>query len=102
MTFKKTTIFGEPSTPITFANEITEFKKDTIKVQVKVLSWPFRSLQNSLQLVFETQYDNNVDPDCAETSSSQDSNGNLNWFSINVEGFELYLFHMLFSFLLHI
>lgn len=72
-----------------------DFKKDTVKLQVRVQSWPFRSLQNSLLIIFETQSESpnsNNNPDCQlVTSSSYDSNENLNWYSMNVEGVEMYL-----------
>lgn len=66
-----------------------------MKLAVGIRSWPFKSLKNSLQFIFVTETvsvnnDNDDYPGCLELESAN-SNGNLNWFSLNIGGIVMYL-----------
>jgi hypothetical protein len=85
--------FEEDTTLITFANKTTSYPKNTLKTSVWVTNWPFRALSNSLVLEFSTVSDDGETKSCQRTDSSEDSNSNLNWISINVGGVVMYLFY---------
>ncbi len=59
-------------------------------------NWSFKSLQNSLVVVFATQSTTSTattaqENQCGEVNSAVDENGNLLWFSLNIDGVTLYL-----------
>jgi hypothetical protein len=81
--------FEENTTLITFANKTTSYDKNTIKTRVQITNWPFRALSNSLVLEFLTVA-NGATNNCQNIDSSEDSNSNLNWISINVNGVVMY------------
>jgi hypothetical protein len=87
--------FGQ-DTPINFANQTTTYTTNSIKLSVQVQNWPFRALSNSLVLEFTTETNggtngNEINPKCIQVDSSTDSNSNLNWLLINVDGVIMYL-----------
>lgn len=98
--------FLEDSTPITFANKTTNYAANTIKLQVEVRNWPFKSLQNSLSLVFGAQRSDSKSAngaDCEKFEIAEDSNGNLNSYMFYVNGVVMYpLFSCFFLTLLFI
>lgn len=81
--------FLDDDTTVTFADMSSHFAANTIKLAVQIRNWPFRSLQNSLALVLES----NTSSDASQcVKKNEDENANLKWFTINVDGVTLYLF----------
>lgn len=54
LTFSHFLSFEDFTTPYTFANRTTVFPAHTLKLNVKISSWPFNSIRNSLSVVMET------------------------------------------------
>jgi len=79
-------------TSVQFANKTSMIAAHTMKLEIQVQNWPFKSLSNSLVILLSSRQNGSsqiYDP----TKISQtkiDSNGNLNWFIANTNGSEIY------------
>ncbi len=78
-------------TTIHFANTITDYTAHTLKFNMKVKNWPFRSLQSSLAIVLDTQAQTQSENPCETTQSATDETGNLKWITISLNGVTVYL-----------
>ncbi len=84
--FTKQTIFH-------FANETLALPSNTIKLNLNIQDWPFRSLQNNLAITYNS-VGSNQQPPCV--SSQLDASGSLRWFIFTFSGVEMYLNKKLF------
>ncbi len=57
---------------------------------MKILEWPFKSIQNTLALVLQAQDEQQQAKSC-NFQSGNDTSGNLVWFQITVGGVAIYL-----------
>jgi len=73
---------------ITFAETPIEFAANTLKVNIKVSSWPFTSVQNSLAFVMDAKSPSKATQQVSR--SSVDSSGNVEWLIITFEEYSLY------------
>jgi len=73
---------------VLFAGESIEMSPGTFKVALLIRDWPFQSLQNSLLIVFESS--SSEDIAACNVDSRSDTNNDLRWIKMNVNGVELY------------
>jgi len=73
---------------ITFAETPLDFAANTLKVNIKVRSWPFTSVQNSLAFVMDAKSPSKATQQVSR--SSVDSSGNVEWLIITFEEYSLY------------
>jgi len=72
-------------TLLVFADTPMSFAANTLKVNIKVRSWPFASVQNSLAFVMDAK-----SPAQGVSRSTLNSQGNVEWLMIEFEGYSLY------------
>jgi len=77
-------------TSINFANSSVACPANTIKLGLQIQNWPFRNTRNSLEVVLDSQARTNSGISCNQTDSQSDENGNLRWFTINIDGVIMY------------
>lgn len=75
-----------------FGNESLSVAQNSMKIFSVVSSWPFKSIKNSLQIVFKTtKTGQNIDDnDCNDDEDFVDQKGNLRWFKIRMGKFWFY------------
>ena len=66
------------------------FSAHTVKINVEIMNWPFKNIQNSLDLIFGAKNSKDQKPSCV--SSQQDSGDSLKWLLITVNGTTMYLY----------
>jgi len=72
----------------TIANTTYAFPPNVLKVNVKVQNWPFKSINHSLAIVFETQMASL--PNGFTQNSSTYESGSLSWFAMNADSISLF------------
>eukprot|EP00026_Physarum_polycephalum_P008337 Phypoly_transcript_08419.p1 GENE.Phypoly_transcript_08419~~Phypoly_transcript_08419.p1 ORF type:complete len:234 (+),score=41.91 Phypoly_transcript_08419:794-1495(+) len=82
--------FYDQETTITFAQNSSTYAFNTIKLAIQIRLWPFRSLRNSLSIVFSSPQTSLSTSLCSQIDSNKDENNNLKWFAININGSTLY------------
>lgn len=84
----------EETTTMTFANITTTFQPHTVKLAVRVNSWPFQSLTHSLHVVLSdnAKIDENDDDVNACVNEDTDESGSLRWLMVVINDIALYQF----------
>lgn len=77
------------STVYEFAGTTTTFSANTIKLAINVKNWPFYSLSNQLEIVFESNEKQNSGGDACFQNES-DEQGNLRWLMVIINSTSLY------------
>lgn len=78
-----------------FAKINTTFQPHSIKIGVRVNTWPFRSLSNSLHVVFADNAKmntGNINPACVNVNDNTDESGSLRWLMVVMYNVSLYPF----------
>lgn len=75
------------ATPVYFANTTTHYAANSVKLNMIIENWPFKSIQSSLALILDSQNNQQHAQPCIQ--SGEDINGNLAWFQITVNGVAL-------------
>lgn len=78
------------SSTVPFAGSETTVAENSLKINLKVRNWYFKSLQNVLNLVFEAKDANNKLALC-NIESQSDATNSLHSYVITVDGTSLYL-----------
>lgn len=83
--------FEEGETSINFANVITLFGPNTLKIGVRVYNWPFMALTNELAIVLDAKVSGEIErekDECLNESVNED--GSLRWIMVMVDNVSLY------------
>jgi hypothetical protein len=80
----------EATTLVTFANTTTNYSANTIKMGIQIQNWPFKSLSNSLIVLFSATPSTSDENVCSSVDSSEDENDNLKWYTFTINGATLY------------
>ena len=76
------------STPFDFAGNTTTFASNTIKVNVRIQRWPFKSLGNSLSISIDSNSEEDQrNSNCVDSFSSVDG---LKWITVTIGRVTLY------------
>ena len=73
---------------MTFANKTMSVTPNTIKMNAKIVDWPFKTVENTINLIFDASNSNKQIQDCS-TESHGDDNGNLRWTLLTVNGLSM-------------
>lgn len=85
-------VFNEPKSNYTFYNQTYTYKKNTLKLSVKVENWTFASTSDTLRVNIENNATNTIlNGDVAQVERSYDSGGSLNWMQISLNGLSEYV-----------
>lgn len=82
--------FKDPSTEYTYLDKTSHFAANTLKLNFKVSTWPFRSIDNTLDIEMDTQVDSSSL--CVSIQNNNEVNGYLKWLKISLNGVYVYLF----------
>lgn len=64
-----------------------------MKYMIRVDTWPFMTIKNRLQLTMQAEASGVEGINhCIYSESSVDSNNNVQWFKLNIQGVSLYLY----------
>jgi len=77
-------------TTFQFANTTISFPPFSLKYSVMISSWKFSTIRNKLGISFKALADSSKASTCITSQSFDDSNGNLLYFILNVNGVSLY------------
>eukprot|EP00026_Physarum_polycephalum_P000466 Phypoly_transcript_00467.p1 GENE.Phypoly_transcript_00467~~Phypoly_transcript_00467.p1 ORF type:complete len:1577 (+),score=152.41 Phypoly_transcript_00467:25-4731(+) len=80
--------FNSATTTI-FANKTTSLAANTLKVNVNVKNWPFRSAQNYLAVILDAASAQQTTQAC-NLDSNTNSNGSLTWYVLTINGVAMY------------
>lgn len=80
------TYYTDP-TSVIFANQTIALSGDTLKMNIKIGNWPFKSIQNSLVFVLDTRT-NTQTQSCINTGENTD--GSLQWVLVSIGGVQMY------------
>lgn len=80
----------EQASFVEFAGTVSEVAPHTLKINIAFKNWPFNDLANTLVISMD-QKDDTSNYACVR--NNYDVNGNLVWFSLNVDGTSLYLYY---------
>ncbi len=69
---------------VSFANTTKQYAANSVKLNMIIENWPFKSIQNSLALILDSQNTQKHTQSCIQ--SGKDISGNLVWFQITVNG----------------
>lgn len=88
--------FKDAETLYTFYEESSTYTEGTIKMNMRIADWPFKSLSNVLNIEMENIAQSSVTAPCGvDVDNSVDNAGYLQWIKINLYGVAAYLYNYL-------
>eukprot|EP00026_Physarum_polycephalum_P000794 Phypoly_transcript_00795.p1 GENE.Phypoly_transcript_00795~~Phypoly_transcript_00795.p1 ORF type:complete len:1302 (-),score=134.46 Phypoly_transcript_00795:84-3989(-) len=86
-TISTSVIFFNDTTEYTFYNKTTTYPANNIKMNVKISNWPFKSILNSLEVIFASEGQSEGGNSCSDVKTNGPT---VLWTTISIDGISMY------------